>query len=283
MPSRLSKPVRWSAVVLALMILGALTTLGVAWWCSYRAEGIEGNTRVYGGRVNTVRWTNDSGRDAAATIHQYRWRGLAYVRFFRRDPADRYTLIDGPVADVVPAWAAPIMPRLLERLPAVPRGEHMWNTDRQEPDLLIAAGWPLPAFVCHARSMPAYDLAAEPGDADWIGSGVDHVISGGFSMPRGMRKADEGSALMQPPGLLVPLPYRPLWRGLLLNTGLYMVVWCVLLALGTVPFAVRRAIRRRRNGCARCGYDLRGLVSGAACPECGTGRVSAAASPVPPQ
>ncbi len=55
------------------------------------------------------------------------------------------------------------------------------------------------------------------------------------------------------------------------------VLWPIglaLLATG-VPFAVsgRRIRRRARLGlCAACGYDRRGLESGAACPECGKGK-----------
>jgi hypothetical protein len=36
-----------------------------------------------------------------------------------------------------------------------------------------------------------------------------------------------------------------------------------------VPAYVRRRVRRSRNGCLRCGYNLTGNVSGV-CPECGT-------------
>lgn len=57
-----------------------------------------------------------------------------------------------------------------------------------------------------------------------------------------------------------------IWPGLLMNTlcfaGIIGVFWW---AQG----AVRRARRRRRGRCVRCGYDLRGGAGGAVCPECG--------------
>jgi hypothetical protein len=61
------------------------------------------------------------------------------------------------------------------------------------------------------------------------------------------------------------LAYRPLPAGLALNTLLYGVA-----IFGAMEGWARLARRRRGSGrCARCGYSLAGLVSGARCPECG--------------
>jgi hypothetical protein len=64
------------------------------------------------------------------------------------------------------------------------------------------------------------------------------------------------------------LAFTPLWRGFVIDTLFYGAVW-----LGVFfGFAsAKRAIRRKRGRCPRCGYDLRGdLATG--CSECGWGR-----------
>ena len=60
------------------------------------------------------------------------------------------------------------------------------------------------------------------------------------------------------------LPTTPIYRGLLLNTLFYAVLWAVLLVL--IPSFIRWQ-RARRGGCPSCGYDTSGLE---VCPECGS-------------
>ncbi len=65
------------------------------------------------------------------------------------------------------------------------------------------------------------------------------------------------------------LPLAVLWRGFLINTLFYgMVFWL----LWSAPFATRRLIRKRRGHCLKCGYDLR-HAEHEVCPECGAGAV----------
>lgn len=63
------------------------------------------------------------------------------------------------------------------------------------------------------------------------------------------------------------VPVLPLWPGLIANSLIYGLAWCALLA---TPIAFRRALRRRRGQCVKCGYDC--SSSGRKCPECGTTR-----------
>ena len=68
------------------------------------------------------------------------------------------------------------------------------------------------------------------------------------------------------------LPVHLIWPGFAVNTVFYaLILW--LLIPG--PFVLRRIIRRKRGRCPKCGYDLRGDLSGG-CPECAWGRESTA-------
>ena len=63
------------------------------------------------------------------------------------------------------------------------------------------------------------------------------------------------------------LPLCPVWPGFMLDSvmlgGAAWGIW-------QGREAIRRWVRRRRDQCPRCGYDLVGLPDGAPCPECGS-------------
>ena len=62
------------------------------------------------------------------------------------------------------------------------------------------------------------------------------------------------------------VPLRPMWRGVAVNSLVYGAAWWVVVV---VTGATRRWLRQDSGVCRGCGYDLRGLASGAVCPECG--------------
>lgn len=65
------------------------------------------------------------------------------------------------------------------------------------------------------------------------------------------------------------LPNRVVWNGFLVNTAFYAMIW---FALPWSFVQTRRAVRKRRGRCIKCGYDLRGASGGgggSVCPECG--------------
>lgn len=67
-------------------------------------------------------------------------------------------------------------------------------------------------------------------------------------------------------GDIRPMPIRSLWPGFALNTLFYAgIAW----GLWQLPLALRRRKRNKKGLCVRCGYDLKGIAAGAACPECG--------------
>ena len=63
------------------------------------------------------------------------------------------------------------------------------------------------------------------------------------------------------------IPLRLLWSSFAIDTLFYAVV----LWLPFAPFTLRRAIRRKRGLCIKCGYDLR-HAEHEVCPECGAAR-----------
>lgn len=63
------------------------------------------------------------------------------------------------------------------------------------------------------------------------------------------------------------VPLRPLPLGFIVNSVLYA---SILLSLVAALFAIRRTLRRRRNLCPACAYNLAGLSpASTTCPECG--------------
>lgn len=61
------------------------------------------------------------------------------------------------------------------------------------------------------------------------------------------------------------IPLRPIWKGVLIDTGFYGALW--MLPLFGLPL-LRQRRRRKQGRCPRCGYDLKGAME-AGCPECG--------------
>jgi len=142
----------------------------------------------------------------------------------------------------------------------------------------LLAGWP--AYAC------GYRICHSAREDDTEVAGALFVGSGDV-WPR-----DDVAATL--------LPVEPIFPGFLLNTLFYAAIWFVVLV---VPGIAKRAIRRKRGRCVKCGYDLRyhhtpcgagghsshtecggtesshtecgGTESGGGCQECGWGREDA--------
>ena len=105
-------------------------------------------------------------------------------------------------------------------------------------------GWPLRALTCHVTKAPRQEAV--------------------FSRCAVVRRYDATNQLLR----TRVLPLQPMWLGFLIDTLFYAALWFGVF----FGFAsAKRAIRRKRGRCPRCGYDLRRNLS-AGCSECGWGR-----------
>jgi len=129
--------------------------------------------------------------------------------------------------------------------------------------------WGTQAPLDSQASCGVHDARGWPLLSFWCELGVDRSRSevGPFP-PRAM-----GGLLLDERMLVSPdvsdirvLPYRPLWKGVLVNSLTYGVCW--FFGVGGTR-AIRQSLRRRRGACFNCGYELAGLPDQARCPECG--------------
>lgn len=112
----------------------------------------------------------------------------------------------------------------------------------------IAAGWPMLSFYSWQELIGVRQTESGKKRGEW-------VTRGGILLHPPRTKGDTS--------LLTALPYIPIWRGILINTTFYAAsLW----ALITVPSALRRHVRTRKNQCPSCGYPDPGTGR---CPECG--------------
>ncbi|MFO0875372.1 MAG: hypothetical protein U0575_15575 [Phycisphaerales bacterium] len=218
------------------LLLGALTTIAVAFGCAWLERGISATAREAtrypeppncGMRIKRIEMA--TGFDIQAQTGTI----VENIKSPNSDPGD--------VDRLVPEWARP---------PLVPWGwQGGWQIGQWSYRRLAARGWPMAAMwsAAEARS------ATHSGFGSWV------VI--------------EGIALDPPPppgvfSATIPraIPTRPIVAGFAVDTVVYVVAWLALLfALG----AARRTLQRHRNRCVACGYDRRATARDAPCPECG--------------
>lgn len=227
---------RWYHFILICVALGAVTTVGVAWfaaaWSSYQRSWAGAYDVAF---TPVIIETDDTYRAEAAigvrtgpgvsilmptaTVRPVTIGVLSEQTQFSmlRELCHRCSWEN--VTDAPPAWM---------------RGLRF--TSNAEPVLheLLECGWPLRCLH-----------GARRGRVD------DHTLANVWLM------GEQSAANLA-------LPLRPLPIGFAINTVFYGALWFGIIAC---PGFVRRRIRQRRDGCPSCGYDLRG--SDGACPECG--------------
>jgi hypothetical protein len=143
-------------------------------------------------------------------------------------------------------------------------------------------GWPMPKSELIAESLAAASIRGTPEKElvfIWCASAREfvaiHRATGWPLLALGTRvvEYDHKSASeihqhrkLRSDTLKTTLPATILFPGFLLNTLFYATL---LFTLFTTPKLIRRHLRRRRNHCPTCNYNLRGLAPTSPCPECG--------------
>jgi hypothetical protein len=113
------------------------------------------------------------------------------------------------------------------------------------------AGWPLPAL--RGRVAPELFTTVQQ----------TQFRDGMLRLPNPKLKIPIGDG---PPLTGHFIPLIPLWPGFLIDTLFYSAAWWSTLAALS---ALRRTMRRRRNHCPHCNYDLHATPRDKPCPECG--------------
>ncbi len=224
---------RWVFRMLIALLLGAITTVAVAWMCGWRSElsnefplddrwvepprALPGDVGIRAHDLSTL------------IVIRFAGPGIDYVRVLAVAPTDEpLPEYDPPSSPQPPRWG-PL--RTADHRTVIPDDRHTMQ--------FIAQGWPWRALWCEKTA-----------------NGDD--VLGGYLL---FRRHVPNTFMMQHHVLAL----RPSWPEFAMCTAVYTSAWMVLLF---VPGATRRAVRLRRGRCGNCGYDLR-AATGEKCPECG--------------
>lgn len=118
----------------------------------------------------------------------------------------------------------------------------------------IGFGWPFPALWIRGENDDLVQFQPLLRRIEW---------ESGWLVSESITRSDSRT-----PGARLPLrlPVSPIWKYVWLDS------LCWALAIGTAFLGhqvILRVVRRNKNCCVSCGYDLFGLREGQVCPECG--------------
>ena len=243
----LSKPIHRTVVrVAAAIMLGAATTVAVAWLLALYVDG---------GQATSARWSRGFKTDVANQLvptpplsPQQNGIHIVQVSRNRRWGTD--------IVEVWPAWSEDpnrrltppgMIHTLVEGTSFEAEMKEKFDNSESACALWRADGWPFLALSSEAR-WQSYDAR-----------GMSPVIGGVLVGPRNV-VPDDGPRI---------LPLQPIWSGLIINTVLYVSLWFTLFSLRDIwDFRnIRSRLRRRRGQCVRCRYRL--LPDQTRCSECG--------------
>lgn len=236
---------RWriARTLASCLLVGAIMNIAVAWAIALYWEGPDWNETLFRGREL-------ADNNMVRTVFQLDRPGRTRRSIFTMERSYPFATGEQSPTLAVKSDHAPMS------FPSWGRAEFARWSD--SPEMLSgsesAMGWPLLSawFESHMYFMSA-PLCDCPAPA--------YELRGAWDLRTASRL--EGPAL----------PLRPIWPGLIINTLFYAALsW----SLWLIPLPLRRARRRRRNLCLRCGYPRAGIAAEVACPECGA---SSAAKP----
>jgi hypothetical protein len=225
---------RWVLRAILCLLLGAITTVAVAWGISLFSNGQDRGDGDLFLLEHESRWI-------FVTTEGVGWHSLRIAVSETYDDLYDETPIQSP-----PKWSELAS---LTKLPILPSGD---------PLTISPVGWV--NWQERAFGFPSLSLA-------WT-----HFFRDGGQVRNGV--VVSGSESFWDWRIL---PLRPIWSGFMIDTFFYASIW---FGVFFAPGMAKRAIRRKRGRCPRCGYDLRGgvisdkrlAISGAGCPECGWNR-----------
>ena len=230
-------------IAIAAIVLGAVTTVAVAWVGAYFETAFSGNSITQSLVFDdfAASYFMDEGWIITRVGIDWRpyQRGSSTILF----GIDART---GRRQAKVPAWSHAWLTERPKRPPGT------WSNRGGESTLHeFAAGWP-----CRAVWSDCDEASHEPKTF-----AITFPSSrGGITLPFHNLSIGKISVVLPR-----SLPYRPLMLGFAADTALFGLLWALVLL---VP-AARRGYRDKRNRCVSCGYDRRGLPSDETpCPEC---------------
>jgi len=256
---------RWTLRILLGLILGAVTTVAVAWFFAWRQIVPDSRQSEFSGLDTLLTPIHELDDDYPLAVEPV---PLEYKRWISlRTNEVEPIAINLSNADIYLGYEELWFYGSWRDHSGEEWMDDPWEMHTYPSLARVQAGSPASALVCFV-----YRYGREESLID----GIELEVDTGIELAPGY-----------PIRLPRYLPFRPIWPGFLIDTLFYGVIWLVLFfGVG----AVRRGVRRRRGRCVMCGYDLRGQrqesphpqplshgergASGAGCPECGWGRAA---------
>ncbi len=252
---------RWPLRIILCLILGAITTVAVAWGCAWiHLDDIETDPRIVDFLEPAV--------DRSARVRQQEVASLGRFGWSPR-VSDEYVVYSTVRWD---RRSFGCLSQSFEECWDEPPGHlTFWNGAGPQDmpiQLIVSAGWPVRALI--GEEWEVYGDNAGPPKLTSEFHRL-HAMSTTKTIKIGTYDFD----------VAVLIPLCPTWPGFVIDTLFYGAIWFGVFFGFT---SAKRFLRIKRGRCPRCGYDLRGQrsavrdqrsdVSGAraGCPECGWNR-----------